>query len=137
MSQTLTYTKQLVTEECCNCGVTFAMPVDLRNQLLNDPSRWFYCPNGHRQHYTGKTEAQKAAELAERYRVQRDNMTRQLAEADQRLADAKRKHAATKGQLTRAVKRSEKGVCLHCNRHFVNVEKHMRGQHQDQMETPV
>lgn len=136
MSQTLNYTKQLITEDCYSCGVTFAMPADLRARRLED-HRNFWCPNGHSQHYVGKTEAQKAEEQAERYKVQRDNMTRQLAQADQRLAEAKRSHAATKGQLTRAVKRSEKGVCLHCNRHFVNVEKHMRGQHQEQMETPA
>lgn len=37
------------TEICCNCGIPFALPSDLRSNLLNDPDKWFYCPNGHKQ----------------------------------------------------------------------------------------
>lgn len=46
---TLSTSVDLTTEECCNCGVLFAMPADLRKQLLADHSRSFYCPNGHGQ----------------------------------------------------------------------------------------
>lgn len=57
---------QLVTEDCCVCGVLFAFPTTLRQQLADDHSRGFYCPNGHRQFYMGKTDAEKERERVER-----------------------------------------------------------------------
>lgn len=46
----------LVTETCCNCGVLFAMPSDLQARLLQEAEKGsFYCPNGHSQHYLGKS----------------------------------------------------------------------------------
>lgn len=117
-------TAQLVTEECFKCGVMFAIPTDLRNYLLADHSREFFCPNGHGQVYGGKTEAEKQRERAERLALQ-------LANRDEDLRCARAQVAATKGQVTKLKKRVANGVCPCCNRSFANLGRHMAGQHPD------
>ena len=49
---------------CCECGVIFGMPSQLNQNRHEDKCNW-HCPNGHIQHYTGKTagERLKEAEL--------------------------------------------------------------------------
>ena len=36
---------------CCTCRMPFAVPADIRAQWRADGDNWFYCPNGHMQHY--------------------------------------------------------------------------------------
>jgi hypothetical protein len=121
-ARTVTFSQTLVTEECYLCGVLFAMPDDLRAQLLAHHDRSFYCPNGHGQHYTGPTEA-------ERMRAQRDELARELASAHEDTRAARAAHAVTKAQLSRARKRADAGVCQHCHRSFQNVARHVARQH--------
>ena len=58
---------QLVVEECYSCSVLFGLPADFRKNRLSDKRDW-YCPNGHEQHYVGKTDAEKLKE-SERLRA--------------------------------------------------------------------
>lgn len=51
-------------ENCCNCGITFCLTRALYEARLSD-HRLFYCPNGHAQAYTGKTEQEKRIESLE------------------------------------------------------------------------
>jgi hypothetical protein len=128
---------ELVIEECCNCGITFAMPKDFKNQCLKDPSKWFYCPNGHTQHYTGPTEAQKqkkrADALAEQLRAALATGTHYRDQAQA----ASRSAAAFKGVVTKTKKRVGNGVCPCCNRTFQNVARHMTGQHPEYADSIV
>ena len=103
---TITETQTLVTEVCCNCHVLFAITEGMQQKLRNTHD-WFYCPNGHSQHYTGKSEKDKLREIE-----------RQLA--SRHLTRAKKK-----------IGRVEKGTCPHCRRHFVNVERHMTTKHSE------
>ena len=53
----------LITENCCICGVIFAMPKELNDsKLCGCETESFWCPNGHKQHYTGKSDGQKLEE---------------------------------------------------------------------------
>jgi septal ring factor EnvC (AmiA/AmiB activator) len=120
--QVMDVTTRLVTEECCQCGVLFALPSDLKDMLLRKKAgRMFYCPNGHPQHYTGESFDDQIARLNStitHLRDQRDATERSLN--------------ATKGALTKArkqVQRTEHGVCPHCNRTFANVARHMTSKH--------
>lgn len=122
----LNYTEQLVVEHCCDCGMAFAMAADFRIRRLNDHG-WFYCPAGHRQHYTGKTEEQRQRERAER-------LERQLANRDEDLRATRASLIATKGVLTKTRKRVGNGVCPCCSRTFVDLQRHMDGQHPDYAE---
>lgn len=117
----------LITEECCQCGTVFAFAEELRNKCLESrgsSGRQFYCPNGHPQHYTGRTDA-------ERLESERDRTRRELERVrDQRdHAEARRR-----GQLaatTRLKKRIAHGVCPCCKRSFKDLGRHMAGQHPD------
>ena len=54
-------TTQLVVEECCNCCALFAMTVEFKAKRLID-HKSFYCPAGHKQYYTGKSNEEKLRE---------------------------------------------------------------------------
>ena len=45
------------------CGIQWAMERKYRNRLI-ETKRTFWCPNGHKQHYMGQTEAAKARKEA-------------------------------------------------------------------------
>ena len=45
----------MVTEECCVCGILFAMTSDFEKARRKD-KKDFSCPNGHKQHYLGETK---------------------------------------------------------------------------------
>ena len=120
---TLTYTNNLIVVECCTCGMDFAMPTGF-DRRRHDDHDWFYCPAGHKQHYTGPSDAERAKQRAER-------LERQLANREEDVRAARASLIATKGHLTRAKKRADNGVCQHCNRSFRNVADHVRTQHPD------
>lgn len=131
MSTTLDATTKMAVEECCNCGMIFAMPVSFKNDRLerrkNDMT--FYCPRGHAQHYTGKSREQKLREELDAERRRRESAEQNIAfEQDQRRS-AERSAAAYKGQATRLRTRAKAGICPCCNRHFVQLERHMASQH--------
>lgn len=124
----LKFQAELVTEECCNCHTLFAMSKDLRDRLLGeDRGKYFYCPQGHSQHYTGESEAQK--------------LKRQLADANQRNSDlASRVMSANvakgkaEAKAKRLLKRVRAGVCPHCNRTFTQLARHIECKHPDKVE---
>ena len=111
----------MVTETCCRCGLTFAFPSDYKKELLADTSKWFYCPNGHEQHYVKSTEQK----LREEYE-------RKLQQKEEDLANT----TATKIQLEselqkvqRKLKRLHNGTCPCCKRSFQNLQSHIKTKH--------
>jgi hypothetical protein len=128
-SLTMQETVKLITEECCTCGVLFAMAARFQRQCRDHPmgtpqEKGFYCPAGHIQYYTGPTEAQRQRQRAER-------AEQQLASRDEDLRVERASHAATKGQLTRTRRRALNGVCPCCHRTFQQLARHMRVKHPD------
>jgi hypothetical protein len=127
---TITAEVKLETEECCNCGVIFAIPADLRAILQRKrEQRNFYCPNGHAQHYLGEREEDRL-----RRELQHAQDATARAEADvrrwrDREQQEERAHRATKGVLTKTRKRVANGVCPCCHRSFINVQRHMETKH--------
>jgi len=55
---------ELVCEKCCNCDMLFWITKKHHDALILSKES-FYCPNGHSQSYTGKTDAQKLKEAKE------------------------------------------------------------------------
>jgi uncharacterized C2H2 Zn-finger protein len=119
---TVVFSNVLVTETCCQCGVLFAMPEDLQRALRKEHARSFYCPNGHSQHYIGKTEAQKQRERAERLKAQ-------LTHTRDQLETAENRRRAEKAAKTRVLNRVKNGVCPHCKRTFKDLADHMKTKH--------
>lgn len=108
---------------CYKCSMAFAMPLDFQRRRLKDRGEWF-CPAGHGQVYTGKSEAEKLREQLDRSRAD-------LERKDARIAEVRRERdhiaKAHKKMRTRIVN----GVCPCCNRSFENLRSHMATQHPD------
>lgn len=137
--QTINTTTELVTEECCNCGMLFAVTRDFQVRKINDKTR-FYCPNGHTQSYVGQTDAQKQRERADKLERERDNEIKSRERYQEWLRTEREQHkgterrlAATKGVVTRQKNRSKAGVCIvdGCHRHFQDLQAHMHTEHPD------
>lgn len=111
-------------EVCCNCGVQFAMTQEFHDRKWNHRWENFYCPNGHGQHYLGKSEADR---LRDRLKSEQENAQFWR----EREASERKAHSATKGILTKTKNRVANGVCPCCNRTFANLARHMAGQHPD------
>lgn len=125
----------LVTEVCCNCSIVFAMPTSLQKRCKERGEKQsFYCPNGHGQHYT-VGEIQQLEERLARANSDRIYWMGRHSEAQDRLDGAERRVAAQKGQVTKLKKRISQGVCPCCNRSFVNLQRHMQGQHPEWQQT--
>jgi hypothetical protein len=117
MSAVLKMEVEYELSTCSECGVTFGLPAHYRRKRRQD-HHTFYCPNGHSQYFPSETEAEKLRKELERERqrtVAAQNQTRM--EREQRE------------KLERKMKRVDKGTCPECNRHFANVERHMKSKH--------
>lgn len=143
--QTIQVSVDMVIEECCNCGVVFAMTKDFKDEKLKHRNssnrRTFYCPNGHAQHYLGETEeARLRRELTqEREKAEREERWRLAAE--KRAQHERHRANGYKGHATRITKRVKAGVCPCCNRTFKQLAAHMAAKHpeftpQDSVEEP-
>lgn len=127
---TFTHTQTMVIETCCNCQMTFAITKDFYDRCQGDSDEWFYCPRGHRQHYS-KGEMQK---LRQELKSQQESIE-YLRNANSRLHDAVAQKnleiRAQKAAKTRLKNRVKNGVCPCCNRTFQNLADHMATQHPD------
>ena len=104
-------------EECCACGIKFGIPLQIQKNL-RESHKSFYCPNGHGQSYTGKSEAEKL----------RDELKRKEAEMA-KVVEEKWNERARADQAERKLKRVHKGTCPCCNRSFQNLANHMKTKH--------
>ncbi len=112
---------EFYVEHCCNCRMPFAMTMDLQ-RARRDDHKSFYCPQGHGQHYTGPSEAEKL-----RGEVERQKQMREAEEARRRKIEAERDDVARAHNRMRV--RVMNGVCPCCNRTFQNLMAHMKTEH--------
>lgn len=116
---------------CYTCKVPFAMDDATHASAMRGKEEFtFHCPFGHAQHYISGEHPQDIL------RRERDLLKQRLACRDDEIRDqrnirehAERSASAYKGQVTRLKRRAAAGVCPCCNRHFVNLQRHMEGQH--------
>jgi hypothetical protein len=131
MTETITMNVRLVTEECCACGMVFALPSGFQKQRRNDHAN-FYCPAGHAQHYAaGSADVEKMQSEIERLRKLYKAEQKYAADRVEERNAAQRQLRATKAAHTRTKNRIANGVCPCCNRSFQNLHRHMQGQHPD------
>lgn len=129
----VTSTLQGVT--CCTCGVLFGLTSEYIAERRRD-HEWFRCPNGHSQHYSGETEAEK---LARQLKAKNDELARVRAAHDQthaRLDSARaevrhqeRRINGYKGVVARVKRRVSSGSCPCCSMKFKNLREHMQTEH--------
>ena len=121
--------EDLTRVQCGTCGVHHAIPSVMYNTAFREGGYW-HCPNGHRRGWD-KSQSDREAPQREINRLkQREAMhedeKRRLREERE---SAQRSASAYKGAATRMKNRAKAGVCPCCNRHFVNLERHMKSQH--------
>lgn len=124
---TINVTVDLVTEICYQCSMAFAMPAQFQRERRRDKGS-FYCPMGHYQAYL-KSEADELRANLTRARDEAERAQRATAEWRDTYAREKARHSATKGQLTKARKWIQEGVCTECSQKFPDLEVHMKTEH--------
>lgn len=85
---------EYVQESCptSDCGIVFFVSLSYQQKRRED-HQWFYCPNGHMIHYTGKTDAQKLRELKQEKDFEIADLQRQLREAQKPKPKPRKKRA--------------------------------------------
>jgi len=125
MSYLIDYLTEIEVLSCCECGISFGMPKELKDKLYNN-GKLFYCPNGHPQHFTRKKSLeQKLAEKQRALKAEREYSNSLYEEKE----EYKRKMVGQKIQKAKILNRIKKGVCPHCNRYFENLHEHMKTKH--------
>jgi len=79
---------------CCECSVDFALPARMVKKRREDHG-WFYCPNGHPQHFVGPGPEEKL-------RRERDALAAKVARFERELVSERSRANAFKGHLARA-----------------------------------
>lgn len=128
--KTLNLTTSYTVLTCCleGCGITFAVPDHWYEMRRSDHTSWS-CPNGHRQHFNGESEAERLRREAVAKQARIDQLK---ADADYQRAQraaVERRLQATRGVVTRIKRRVGNGVCPCCNRTFRQLAAHMETKH--------
>jgi len=112
---------------CCdgNCRIRFSVPDTFYRTCRDDPKQWFYCPNGHHQHFSGKKSREELEADISRLR-------QQVAQRDDEIADVSRQRDAAKAKAAKIEKRAKAALCPCCNRHFENLARHLKTKHPEQ-----
>jgi hypothetical protein len=131
---TWSFSTSLTEIQCGQCGGVYALAENYRREKQQQGGFWncpyCRCSWGYGEGENARLKKQLAQEKHNAEQTQA--RLRQEAEfAANRASIAERRRAAMKGQVTRIKNRVGKGVCPCCRRHFVNLQRHMQGQHPD------
>lgn len=124
---TLTYFTELEATTCGECGILFAAPKAFWRDRRND-SRGWYCPNGHNRVFREMEADRLKRELATA-QTQLDLLRQTNERKDRELHGARIQVSKARNELQRTKARVANGVCPCCQRSFVNLQRHMKGQH--------
>ena len=128
MSALLKFEQTAYWQECCNCGITFGVLKSWNDRLVQSRQK-FYCPNGHAQSYTGKSEAQKLQERLDAAMREKENAERDAAWQRSVAKNAMIQTTKARNKLKKITTRINAGVCPHCNRTFKQLAAHMKCKH--------
>lgn len=93
----------------------------------------FYCPNGHPQHYvSGESECTTLRRERDRLKQEQARLQDAIRHERERAEHERNRANGYKGAATRMKNRARAGVCPCCNRHFVNLERHMTAKHSEE-----
>lgn len=117
--------------QCGECGILFAAPahwVEVRRDR-GDHGKEFYCPNGHCRVWGAST--------LDKVRQERDRLKQQAARLEDEVREANDRAAQEAKKAARIKKRAEAALCPCCNRHFSQLERHMKSKHPDVVKLPL
>lgn len=130
MTSTLT-TVEIVAVNCgaYRCGIWFGLERHFYNARRKDGQK-FYCPNGH---FVNWSDSENDKLRAEKLRLESslDYYRGRAQRAEKEVVTHKQRASRFKNDRDRIKNRIANGVCPCCNRHFVNVERHMKTRHPD------
>ena len=104
----------------CWCGMPIALTRDML-RWYDENSYKIYCAHGH----SCSLKRSQVTDLQEELKVAQQKTT----EAETGKFNAEQTRDAALKEKQRLLKRSSNGVCPHCRRSFVNLHRHMTGQH--------
>ena len=117
----LTFIVTFSKVECADCAIAFAI-----TKRFEDAKRYnhssFYCPNGHKQYFSGKTDAEIERDKALKAQAELNRETHEKVVLEKKLRESEK-------EMARMKNRAAHGVCLCCNRTFENLASHMKTQH--------
>lgn len=119
---------------CTECATVYFFPEDWCNKASVDGRSW-QCPNGHGQHF-GNGELDTLRRERDRLKQNEARLIEEAAEANRQRIAAQSERLKAERQTKRVVKRAQAAMCPCCNRHFANVEAHMKTQHPDVVKLP-
>jgi len=125
-----TIVTNMVTIYCYKCGIAFCVTNDFDGKRLEDHGS-FYCPAGHVQIYTRKSDLDKMKEKLRRSELETAQAEKELKATRKYVNHVEKSRSALKGQITKTKNRISKGVCPCCNRQFKNMQRHMESKHPD------
>lgn len=114
--------------DCCRCGVLFAFSEKYESERRGD-HEIFYCPNGHGNHYPGKSKIEKLQDeiLLRNAEIARREATETRLRDE--LATEERRRRSLKGKVTLIRNRIARGACPCCRSKFPDLENHMKTKH--------
>lgn len=113
---------------CCNCGVLFAVP-DYWHAKRRADHNTFWCPNGHEQHFAGKSEADVLREQLKQTETRLQTAKNEAAWQQSQREQAERSARAQRAIATRIKNRLAKGLCPCCGKHFPEMREHIAERH--------
>lgn len=129
MEKDISLTVEMKVLTCCHalCGMVFAVPKWWEISRRQDHS-WWFCPNGHTQHFGGESDSEKAIRLQKKAELDAQASINEARHA-QLVAEKERDSAIrSKRKIERRI---SKGVCPCCNRTFEDLHRHMSTKHKD------
>lgn len=130
---TQTYSGTLVVQSCVSCGMTFGVASDFDRRRRED-HKSFYCPAGHPQIYTDKSEAEKLKQEVAQQNETISYLRTANTSLHSKITEKNYSIRALKAAKTRILNRVKHGVCPCCNRTFQNLQSHFKSVHPELFE---
>ena len=116
---------------CCGeCGIVFYAPTTWVGARRDDGENkgGFYCPNGHCRVWREST--------LDKVRRERDRAVQEQARLSDALAAQRRATEKAEREAKRVKKRAVAALCPCCNRHFTQLDRHMKSKHPELVPLP-
>jgi hypothetical protein len=136
--QTFSEFIEMETIVCYSCAIPFAVPSSFKKNLQAN-QEYFYCPNGHQQHYSKSTESilkEKIDKLEKQKAEENQYFSELIFVKNKRIQESKKEIKVLKAKNTikrKKLERVKNGVCPCCNRSFQNLMDHMKNQHPESL----
>jgi len=122
---------ELTEINCGCCGGTYAINERYREKQQEVGGSWTcpYCKVG--WGYSNNNDNAKLKKQLEQEKKRREWAEKNAQRARDEADEAERRRKAQKAATTRLRNRAKAGICPCCNRHFKQLEAHMKNKHPD------